>query len=138
MRYWMKYILFVCLISITACQATTQIKTEDSYAKESSSLISDIRETYALRLHQQLQWSDALASSYQIGSSSQENRLRTRRTHSISFGTRIQTGQQYLYAFLPHIEQHTAHYLNRIAAATRLLLISFPSPLISFPFHGFW
>ena len=83
MRYWIKYILLVCLIGIGAYQVATDSKTEDSCAQESSSHISDIREDYAQRLQQQLDWTDALVSS-QIGIRTHESRLRTRRAHTIS------------------------------------------------------
>ena len=138
MKTWIRHILFVCLIGFAAyLQTNSYFQSEPSTSQTESNII-DIQEDLAHRLHQQYEWSDALAS-IQISARNSENRLRTRRTHSFtSFGARILSKYNHPYAILFRIEGQTAHQLNHISAFTHWLELSLSREQISYPFHCFW
>ena len=108
-------------------------------ASESSmpSVFHNTLEDYAKRLQQQYDWTDAL-TSYQIGTRSEDNRLRTRRKERVSSSWQVQTNVQDLHAVLRYQASCIAHNINRIVAQSRMTPLSLPTEQISFPFHSFW
>ena len=80
----LRYILLLLVIGLYASwqRADVPMQADASCpsASESSmpSVLHNTLEDYAKRLQQQYDWTDAL-TSYQIGASSEDNRLRTRR-----------------------------------------------------------
>ena len=108
-------------------------------ASESSmpSVFHNTLEDYAKRLQLQYDWTDAL-TSYQIGTRSEDNRLRTRRQERVSSSWQVRTNVQDLHAALRYESNRIAHNINRIVARLRMTPLSLPTELISFPFHSFW
>ena len=108
-------------------------------ASESSmpSLLQNTLEDYAKRLQLQYDWTDAL-TSYQIGTRSEDNRLRTRRQDRVSSSWQVRINVQDLHAILRHQANSIAHNINRIVARSRMTPLSLPTEHISFPFHSFW
>ena len=110
-----------------------------SSASESGmpSVLHNTLEDYAKRLQQQYDWTDAL-TSYQIGASSEDNRLRTRRQERFSSSWQVRINIQDLHAALRYESNRIAHNINQIVALSRMTPLSFPTEHISFPFHSFW
>jgi len=108
-------------------------------ASESSmpSVLHNTLEDYAKRLQQQYDWTDAL-TSYQIGTRSEDNRLRTRRQERVSSSWQVRTNVQDLHAVLRYQANCIAHIINRIVAISSIVPLSLPAEQISFPFHSFW
>ena len=94
-------------------------------------------EDYAKRLQQQYDWTEAL-TSYQIGTRSEDNRLRTRRQERVSSSWQVRINVQDLHAVLRYQSSSIAHNINRIVATSRMMPLSLPTEHISFPFHSFW
>ena len=101
------------------------------------SVLNDISEDYAHRLQQQYDWTDAL-TSYQIGTRSEDYRLRTRRQERISSSWQLRIHVQDLHAVVRYQAISIAHNINRIVAKSRTMPLSLPTEQISFPFHSFW
>lgn len=139
MKHWIKYIVFACLIGLCACQqANTVCMHSSSSSLEVQSNITDLLEDYAQRLHQQYKWSDAL-SSFQISARSCENRLRTRRTHTISnLGSRLYSKYSHEYTILFRKEEQSAHQLNLLATLRHWVVVGLSKEEITYPFHSFW
>ena len=108
-------------------------------ASESSmpSVFHNTLEDYAKRLQQQYDWTDAL-TSYQIGTRSEDNRLRTRRQERISTSWQLRTNMQQLCAALRYHANSISHNIKRIVALSCITPLSLPTEQISFPFHSFW
>jgi hypothetical protein len=140
MKHWIKYIVFACLIGLYACQqANTAYTHNSSLPIETKSNITDLKEDYAKRLHQQYEWSDALTSSFQISVRSSENRIRIRRTYtSPNLGSRIYSKYSHQYAILFRKEEQTAHQLNLITTLINWVKVGLSKEDISYPFHSFW
>ena len=108
-------------------------------ASESSlpSALHNTLEDYAKRLQLQYDWTDAL-TSYQIGTRSEENRLRTRRQERVTSSWQVRINVQDLHAVLRYQTTSIAHNINQIVATSRMTPLSLPTEHISFPFHSFW
>lgn len=134
----LRYILLFLIIGLYACEVP---KTDTSHILEEkncvSSVINDISDDYANRLQQQYDCTNAL-TSYQIGTRSKDNRLRTRRHERISTSWQLRTSTQQLYAALRYLANSISHNIKRIVAQSCMLPLSLPTEQISFPFHSFW
>jgi hypothetical protein len=102
-----------------------------------SVILNDLSNDYAKHLQLQYDWTDALTSS-QVGTSNQENRLRSRRHERIST-----SWQSRIHVHQPHaiLKQHKigiSHSINQIVALSHLMPLNLPTEQISFPFHSFW
>ena len=139
----LRYILLVLIIGLCASVHMSDLSAQDtaSYpsasASASSSVLNDISEDYAKRLQQQYDWTDAL-TSYQIGTRSEDNRLRTRRQERISTSWQLRTNSQQLCAALRYQANSISHNIKRIVALSCITPLSLPTEQISFPFHSFW
>ena len=139
----LRYILFLLVIGLYASwqRADVPMQADASCpsASESSmpSVLHNTLEDYAKRLQQQYDWTDAL-TSYQIGTRSEDNRLRTRRQERVSSSWQVRINVQDLHAVLRHEANRIAHNINRIVALSRMTPLSLPTEHISFPFHSFW
>ena len=139
----LRYILLVLIIGLCASVHMSDLSAQDtaSYpsasASASSSVLNDISEDYAKRLQQQYDWTDAL-TSYQIGTRSEDNRLRTRRQERVSSSWQVRTNVQDLHAVLRYEANRIAHNINQIVAISSMMPLSLPTEHISFPFHSFW
>lgn len=139
----LRYILLLLVIGLYASwqRADVPVSSDASCpsARESSmpSVFHNTLEDYAKRLQQQYNWTDAL-TSYQIGTRSEDNRLRTRRQERVSSSWQVRINIQDLHAVLRHQANSIAHNINRIVALSRMTPLSLPTEHISFPFHSFW
>ena len=137
----LRYILLLLVVGLY----TSVLSSDWSYpaacpsASESSmpSVLHNTLEDYAKRLQQQYDWTDAL-TSYQIGTRSEDNRLRTRRQERVSSSWQVRAHVEDLHAVLRYEANRIAHNINRIVARSRMTPLSFPTEHISFPFHSFW
>ena len=139
----LRYILLVLIIGLCASVHMSDLSAQDTAscpsasASASSSVLNDISEDYAKRLQQQYDWTDAL-TSYQIGTRSEDNRLRTRRQERVSSSWQVRTNVQDLHAVLRYEANRIAHNINQIVAISSMMPLSLPTEHISFPFHSFW
>ncbi len=139
----LRYILLVLIIGLCASVHMSDLSAQDTAscpsasASATSSVLNDISEDYAKRLQQQYDWTDAL-TSYQIGTRSEDNRLRTRRQERISSSWQLRIHVQDLHAVVRYQAISIAHNINRIVAKSRTMPLSLPTEQISFPFHSFW
>ncbi|MEE0920898.1 MAG: hypothetical protein U0L47_00195 [Paludibacteraceae bacterium] len=139
----MRYILLLLVIGLYASwqRADVPVSSDASCpsARESSmpSVLHNTLEDYAKRLQQQYDWTDAL-TSYQIGTRSEDNRLRTRRQERVSSSWQVRTHVEDLHAALRYQSSSIAHHINRIVALSRIMPLNLPTEHISFPFHSFW
>ena len=139
----LRYILLLLVVGLYASwqRADIPMPATDACpsASESSmpSAFHNTLEDYAKRLQQQYDWTDAL-TSYQIGASNEDNRLRTRRQERVSSSLQVRINIQDLHAALRYESNRIAHNINRIVALSRMTPLSFPTEHISFPFHSFW
>ena len=101
------------------------------------SVLQNTLEDYAKRLQQQFDWTDAL-TSYQIGTRSEDNRLRTRRQERVSSSWQVRINIQDLHAELRYEANSIAHNINRIVARSRMTPLSLPTEHISYPLQSFW
>ena len=101
------------------------------------SVFHNTLEDYAKRLQLQYDWTDAL-TSYQIGTRSEDNRLRTRRQERVSSSWQVRINVQDLHAVLRYQSSSIAHNINQIVAISSMMPLSLPKEHISFPFHSFW
>ena len=139
----LRYILLLLVIGLYASWQRSdmpmQADASSPSASESSmpSVLHNTLEDYAKRLQLQYDWTDAL-TSYQIGTRSEDNRLRTRRQERVSSSWQVRINIQDLHAALRYESNRIAHNINRIVARSRIMPLSFPKEHISFPFHSFW
>ena len=139
----LRYILLLLVIGLYAswqrADVPVQADASSPSASESSmpSVLHNTLEDYAKRLQQQYDWTDAL-TSYQIGTRSEDNRLRTRRQERVSSSWQVRTHVEDLHAALRYESNRIAHNINRIVALSRMTPLSLPTEHISFPFHSFW
>ena len=139
----LRYILLLLVIGLYASWQRADIPMQATAAcpsaSESSmpSVLHNTLEDYAKRLQQQYDWTDAL-TSYQIGTSSEDNRLRTRRQERVSSSWQVRAHVEDLHAVLRYQASCIAHNINRIVARSRIMPLSLPTEHISFPFHSFW
>ena len=139
----LRYILLLLVVGLYASWQRTDVHAQADAsclaASESSmpSVLQNTLEDYAKRLQQQYNWTDAL-TSYQIGTRSEDNRLRTRRQERVSSSWQVRINIQDLHAILRYESNRIAHNINRIVALSRMTPLSFPTEHISFPFHSFW
>ena len=139
----LRYILLLLVVGLYASWQRTdvhaQADTSCPSASESSmpSVFHNTLEDYAKRLQQQYDWTNAL-TSYQIGTRSEDNRLRTRRQERVTSSWQVRAHVEDLHAVLRYQTTSIAHNINRIVAKSRIMPLSLPTEHISFPFHSFW
>ena len=139
----LRYILLLLVIGLYASwqRADVPMQADASCpsASESSlpSVFHNTLEDYAKRLQLQYDWTDAL-TSYQIGTRSEDNRLRTRRQERVSSSWQVRINIQDLHAVLRYQSSSIAHNINRIVAQSQMMPLSLSKEKISFPFHSFW
>ena len=139
----LRYILLLLVVGLYASWQRSDVPTQATAAcpsaNESSmpSIFHNTLEDYAKRLQLQYDWTDAL-TSYQIGTRSEDNRLRTRRHERVSSSWQVRTHVEDLHAALRYQASSIAHHINRIVATSRMTPLSLPKEHISFPFHSFW
>ena len=139
----LRYILLLLVVGFYASWQRSDMHAQATAAcpstSESSlpSVFHNTLEDYAKRLQLQYDWTDAL-TSYQIGTRSEDNRLRTRRQERVSSSWQVRINVQELHTVLRHEANSIAHNINRIVATSRIMPLSLSKEKISFPFHGFW
>ena len=139
----LRYILLLLVIGLYASwqRADVPVSSDASCQSVSESSMPSVfhntLEDYAKRLQQQYDWTDAL-TSYQIGASNEDNRLRTRRQERVFSSWQVRINIQDLHAALRYQASSIAHNINRIVAKSRIMPLSLPKEQISFPFHSFW
>lgn len=139
----LRYILILLVIGLYASWQRTDVHAQADAscpaASESSmpSVLQNTLEDYAKRLQQQYDWTDAL-TSYQIGTRSEDNRLRTRRQERVTSSWQVRAHVEDLHAVLRYQTTSIAHNINRIVAKSCMMPLSLPTEHISFPFHSFW
>lgn len=139
----LRYILLLLVVGLYASWQRADIPMQATAAcpstSESSlpSVFHNTLEDYAKRLQLQYDWTDAL-TSYQIGTRSEDNRLRTRRQERVSSSWQVRAHVEDLHAVLRYQASSIAHNINRIVALSRMTPLSLPTEHISFPFHSFW
>ena len=139
----LRYILLLLVVGFYASWQRSdmhvQAATTCPSASESSlpSVFHNTLEDYAKRLQLQYDWTDAL-TSYQIGTRSEDNRLRTRRQERVSSSWQVRINVQDLHAVLRYQANSIAHNINRIVATSSMMSLNLPTEHISFPFHSFW
>ena len=139
----LRYILFLMIVGLFASWQRSDMHAQAAAtcpaASEGSmpSVFHNTLEDYAKRLQQQYDWTDAL-TSYQIGTRSEDNRLRTRCQERVSSSWQVRINIQDLHAVLRYQSSSIAHNINRIVALSRMTPLSLPTEHISFPFHSFW
>ena len=139
----LRYILLLLVVGLYASWQRTDVHAQATAtcpaASESSmpSVLQNTLEDYAKRLQQQYDWTDAL-TSYQIGTRSEDNRLRTRRQERVTSSWQVRAHVEDLHAVLRYQSSSIAHNINRIVAKSRIMPLSLPTEHISFPFHSFW
>ena len=138
-----RYILLLLVVGLYASwqRADIPMPATDACPSASESSMSSVLhntlEDYAKRLQQQYDWTDAL-TSYQIGTRSEDNRLRSRRQERVSSSWQVRIHVEDLHAVLRYQASCIAHNINRIVALSRMTPLSLPTEHISFPFHSFW
>ena len=139
----LRYILLLMVVGLYASWQRSDVPTQATAtcpaasANNMPSVFHNTLEDYAKRLQQQYDWTDAL-TSYQIGTRSEDNRLRTRRQERVSSSWQVRINIQDLHAALRYESNRIAHNINRIVATSRMTPLSLPKEHISFPFHSFW
>ena len=139
----LRYILLLLVVGFYASWQRSDMHAQATAACPStsesslSSVFHNTLEDYAKRLQLQYDWTDAL-TSYQIGTRSEDNRLRTRRQERVSSSWQVRINIQDLHAALRYESNRIAHNINRIVARSRMTPLSLPKEHISFPFHSFW
>ena len=139
----LRYILLLLVVGLYASVQSSDMHVPATdacpSASESSlpSVFHNTLEDYAKRLQLQYDWTDAL-TSYQIGTRSEDNRLRTRRQERVSSSWQVRAQVEDLHAVLRYQSSSIAHNINRIVATSRMTPLSLPKEHISFPFHSFW
>ena len=142
MREW-RYISLLLVVGLYASWQRTDVHAQATATCPSASesrmlsVFHNTLEDYAKRLQQQYDWTDALPL-YQIGTRSEDNRLRTRRQERVSSSWQVRINVLDLHAALRYQYSSIAHNINRIVATSRIMPLSLPKEHISFPFHSFW
>ena len=139
----LRYILLILIVGLYAslCTSDTSIQEDASHQSETlcgtSLLLNDLSNDYARRIHLQYDWTDALTSS-QVGTSNQENRVRSRRHERTSSSWQLRIPVHQLHATLKRQEIGISHSINQIVALSHIMPLNLPTEQISFPFHSFW
>ncbi len=139
----LRYILLLLVIGLYASWQRADVPVSSDASCQSASensmpsVFHNTLEDYAKRLQLQYDWTDAL-TSYQIGTRSEDNRLRTRRQERVSSSWQVRTNVQDLHTVLRYQANCIVHNINRIVAKSRIMPLSLPTEHISFPFHSFW
>ena len=139
----LRYILLLLVVGLYASWQRADVPVSSDASCQSASesnmpsVLHNTLEDYAKRLQLQYDWTDAL-TSYQIGTRSEDNRLRTRRQERVSSSWQVRTHVEDLHAALRYESNRIAHNINRIVAKSRMTPLSLPKEHISFPFHSFW
>ena len=139
----MKILRYILLLLIIGLYASPFISTKEDtssqteYAPSATVILNDLSNDYAKRIQLQYDWTDAL-TSYQIGTRSEDNRLRTRRQERVSSSWQVRAHVEDLHAVLRYEANRIAHNINRIVARSRIMPLNLPTEHISFPFHSFW
>lgn len=139
----LRYILLILIVGLYATLYTsdTSIQTAASHQSEAtcgtSLLLNDLSNDYARRIQLQYDWTDALTSS-QVGTSNQENRVRSRRHERTSSSWQLRTPVHQLHAILKQHKIGISHSINQIVALSQIMPLNLPTEQISFPFHSFW
>ena len=139
----LRYILLILIVGLYATRYTSDmsIQEDTSTCSEAnygtSVLLNDLSNDYAKRLHLQYDWTDALTSS-QVGTSNQENRVRSRRHERTSSSWQLRIHVHQLHAILKQHKIGISHSINQIVALSHLMPLNLPTEQISFPFHSFW
>ena len=121
----LRYILLLLVVGLYASWQRADIPIQATAAcpstSESSlpSVFHNTLEDYAKRLQLQYDWTDAL-TSYQIGTRSEDNSLRTRRQERVSSSWQVRINIQDLHAALRYESNRNAHNINRIVATTHI------------------
>ena len=139
----LRYILLLLVVGLYASWQRADVPVSSDASCQSASesnmpsVLHNTLEDYAKRLQLQYDWTDAL-TSYQIGTRSEDHRLRTRRQERVSSSWQVRTHVEDLHAALRYEANRIAHNINRIVAKSRMKPLSLPKEHISFPFHSFW
>ena len=139
----LRYILLLLVVGLYASWQRADIPMQATAAcpstSESSlpSVFHNTLEDYAKQLQLQYDWTDALTSC-QIGTRSEDNRLRTRRQERVTSSWQVRAHVEDLHAVLRYQSSSIAHNINRLVALSRMKPLSLPTEHISFPFHSFW
>ena len=139
----LRYILLLLVVGLYASWQRADVPVQADASSPSASesgmptVLHNTLEDYAKRLQQQYDWTDAL-TSYQIGTRSEDNRLRTRRQERVSSSWQVRTNVQDLHAALRYESNRIAHNINQIVALSHIMPLNLPTEQISFPFHSFW
>ena len=136
----LRYILFLLIVGLYASPLIS-IQDDASSQPECTScasvILNDLSNDYAKHLQLQYDWTDALTSS-QVGTSNQENRVRSRRHERTSSSWQLRTPVHQLHATLKRQEIGISHSINQIVALSHIMPLNLPTEQISFPFHSFW
>lgn len=136
----LRYILFLLIVGLYALPLIS-IQEDASSQPECTScasvILNDLSNDYAKRLQVQYDWTDALTSS-QVGTSNQENRVRSRRHERTSSSWQLRIPVHQLHATLKRQEIGISHSINQIVALSHIMPLNLPTEQISFPFHSFW
>ena len=136
----LRYILFLLIVGLYASPLIS-IQEDASSQPECTScasvILNDLSNDYARRIHLQYDWTDALTSS-QVGTSNQENRVRSRRHERTSSSWQLRIPVHQLHATLKRQEIGISHSINQIVALSHIMPLNLPTEQISFPFHSFW
>ena len=139
----LRYILLLLIVGIYATPPISDTCTQKDAFHQSkaafsvSSVFNDLSNDYTKRLQLQYDWTDAL-TSYQVSTSNQENRLRSRRHERISTSWQSRIHVHQLHAILKQHKIGISHSINQIVALSHLMPLNLPTEQISFPFHSFW
>ena len=139
----LRYILLLLVVGLYASWQRADVHGQAAATCPSASegcmpsVLHNTLEDYAKRLQLQYDWTDAL-TSYQIGTRSEDNRLRTRRQERVTSPWQVRIHVQDLHAVLRYQSSSIAHHINRIVAMSSITPLSLPKEKISFPFHSFW
>ena len=139
----LRYILLLLVVGLYASWQRVDVPVSSDAACPSASesnmpsVFHKTLEDYAKRLQLQYDWTDAL-TSYQIGTRSEDNRLRTRRQERVSSSWQVRIHVEDLHAVLRYQANSIAHNINQIVALSRMTPLSLPKEKISCPFHSFW
>lgn len=139
----LRYILLLLVVGLYASVQRSDMPMPATAACPSAnesgmpSVFHNTLEDYAKRLQQQYDWTDA-RTSYQIGTRSEDNRLRSRRQERVTSSWQVRINIQDLHAILRYQASSIAHNINRIVARSRIMPLNLPTEHISFPFHSFW
>ena len=139
----MKILRYILLLLIIGLYASPFISTKEDtssqteYAPSATVILNDLSNDYAKRIQLQYDWTDALTSS-QVGTSNQENRVRSRRHERTSSSWQLRIPVHQLHATLKRYEIGISHSINQIVALSHLMPLNLPTEQISFPFHSFW